>query len=149
MQYLSSLFWRRWTREYLQSLQQRQKWYKLQRNLAVNDIVLLMNKFLARSVWPLRRVLEVYHNKRDTLVHSAKVKSRECRQGLEEYHYNGQYLNLYYGRYMKCLINEQQCFLGSKITSRKQVILDPIKKTCWEFIKRLQRHSWESVCQWS
>ena len=29
---------------------------------------------------------------------------------------------------MKCLINKQQCFLGCKITSLKQVILDPIKK---------------------
>ena len=29
---------------------------------------------------------------------------------------------------MKCLINEQQCFLGCKITCRRQVILDPIKK---------------------
>jgi len=37
VQHLSNVFWSRWTREYLSSLQQRQKWNKPQRNLAVND----------------------------------------------------------------------------------------------------------------
>ena len=41
----------------------------------------------------LGRALEVYHNKRDTLLRSANFKSRECKQGLEGYHYNGQFLN--------------------------------------------------------
>lgn len=73
--HLSSLFWHRWTREHLRSLEQRQKWNKLQRNVAVNDIVLLMDKSLARSVWPLGRVIEVYHNQRDALVRSVEVKN--------------------------------------------------------------------------
>ena len=76
VQYLSNVFWRRWTREYLPSLQQRQRWNKQQLNLAVNDIVLLLDENLPRSVWPLGRVLEVYHNRRDGLVRSAKVKTR-------------------------------------------------------------------------
>ena len=74
--YLSNVFWRHWTREYLPSLQQRQKWNKLQLNLAVNDIVLLLDENLPRSVWLLGRVLEVYHNRKDGLVRSAKVKTR-------------------------------------------------------------------------
>ena len=35
VQYLSNIFWSHWTREYLPSLQQRQKWNKPQCNLAI------------------------------------------------------------------------------------------------------------------
>lgn len=76
VQYLSNVFWRRWTREYLPSLQQRQKWNKPLLNLAVNDIVLLLDENLPRSVWSLGRVLKVYHNQKDGLVRSAKIKTR-------------------------------------------------------------------------
>lgn len=76
VQYLSNIFWSRWTKEYLPSLQQRQKWNKPQRNLAVNDIVLLLDENTPRSFWPLGRVLEVYNNRKDGLVRSAKVKTR-------------------------------------------------------------------------
>ena len=67
---------RRWTREYLPFLQQRQKWNKPQRNLAVNDTVLLLDENTPHSIWPLGRVTEVYSNHRDGLVRSAKVKTR-------------------------------------------------------------------------
>ena len=63
----------------LPSLQQRQKWKKPQRNLAVNDIALLQDKNTPRSSWPLGRVIEVYSNRRDGLVRSAKVKTRSPR----------------------------------------------------------------------
>ena len=76
VQHLSNVFLHRWTREYLPSLQQRQRWNKLQLNLAVNDVVLLLDENLPRSVWPLGRVLKVYHNRKDGLVRSAKVKTR-------------------------------------------------------------------------
>ena len=76
VQYLSNLLWRRWTREYLPSLQQRQTWNKPQRNLAVNDIVLLLGENTPRSILPLGQVIEVYSNRGDGLVHSAKVKTR-------------------------------------------------------------------------
>ena len=76
VQYLSDIFWSRWIKEYLPSLQQRQKWNKPQRNLVVNDIVLLLDEKTPRSSWPLGRVLEVYSNRKDGLVRSAKVKTR-------------------------------------------------------------------------
>jgi len=50
VQYLSNIFWSRWTREYLPSLQQRQRWIKPQCNLAVNDIVLLLDENMPRSL---------------------------------------------------------------------------------------------------
>jgi hypothetical protein len=53
VQYLADLFWRRWLREYLPSLQQRQKWNELRRNVEVNDIVLVLDEKTPRSSWPL------------------------------------------------------------------------------------------------
>ena len=76
MQYLSNIFWSRWTREFLPSLQQHQKWSKPQRNLAVNYIVLLLDENITRSTWPLARVLEVHSNRKDGLVRAAKVKTK-------------------------------------------------------------------------
>ena len=91
LHHLSNLFWRPWTREYLLSLQQRQKWNKQQKNLPVNDIVLLLDKNTPHSIWPLGRATEVYNNGKDGWVRSAKfatsvqdhftgVKCRGCMQ---------------------------------------------------------------------
>ena len=76
VQYLVDVFWRRWIREYLPSLQMRQKWNNQQRNFAVNDIVLVLDDKSPRNFWPLGRVLEVYTNRNDGLVRSVKLKTR-------------------------------------------------------------------------
>ena len=52
VQYLAVLFWRRWTQEYLPSLQERQKWNKEQRNVAFDDVVLVLYENTPRSSWP-------------------------------------------------------------------------------------------------
>ncbi len=44
VQYLADLFWRRWLCEYSPSLQQRQKWKEIRRNVKVNDIVLILDE---------------------------------------------------------------------------------------------------------
>ncbi|KAK3737652.1 hypothetical protein QZH41_003414 [Actinostola sp. cb2023] len=46
VQYLADVFWKRWIREYLPSLQERQKWNKEYRNFQVNDIVLVLDEKL-------------------------------------------------------------------------------------------------------
>ena len=74
VQYLADLFWRCWLCEYLPSLQQRKKENKLQRNVKVNDIVLVLDEKTPRCSWPLGRVLEVHTNTKDGLVRSAKIK---------------------------------------------------------------------------
>ena len=38
---MAAEFWKRWKREYIQSLQERQKWQQKTQNLKVNDVVLL------------------------------------------------------------------------------------------------------------
>ena len=60
VQYLAEQFWRRWTLEYIQTLQPRQKWQSEERNLAVDDIVLLYEEQVPRSKWQVGRVVEVY-----------------------------------------------------------------------------------------
>ncbi|KAK0144674.1 hypothetical protein N1851_017016 [Merluccius polli] len=60
VQYLANEFWIRWRKEYLLSLQQREKWQKNRRNLMVNDIVLLQDDEAPRSEWKLARVYEVF-----------------------------------------------------------------------------------------
>ena len=56
LQHLANEFWCRWKKEYLHSLQLRQKWLKPQRDLRIDDIVLIKDDCLARNHWQLARV---------------------------------------------------------------------------------------------
>ena len=74
-QILSDHFWKRWLREYLPTLQQRQKWLINQRNLAVDDLVILVDENIPRRQWLLGRVTKVFPG-RDGLVRVAEVKTK-------------------------------------------------------------------------
>jgi len=74
IQYLAQVFWSRWRREFLCLCQARSKWTNEQRNLSVDDIVLIKED-APRSQWPLGRVLEV-ESGQDGLVRAAKVNTR-------------------------------------------------------------------------
>ncbi|XP_067650434.1 uncharacterized protein [Haliotis asinina] len=63
IQYIADVFWRRWSREYITMQQERQKWTREQKNVAVNDIVLVMDN-LPRNAWCLGRILEVFPDKK-------------------------------------------------------------------------------------
>ena len=56
VQYLANVFWSRWLKEYLPTLQLRQKWTRTHRNLSINDVVLIVDKGLPRNVWFMGRV---------------------------------------------------------------------------------------------
>ena len=75
VQYLADIFWRRWIREYLPMLQERQIWNKTRENIAVDDVVLVVDEKTPRGSWPLERVLEVHTNRKDGFVRSLKVKT--------------------------------------------------------------------------
>ena len=69
---MSHVFWKRWLREYLPTLQERSKWLKRHRCLTVGDLVLAVDENVHRGKWPLGRIIEVFHG-RDGYVRSAKV----------------------------------------------------------------------------
>ena len=74
IQYLADTFWKRWVAEYLPLLQGRQKWVKVERNISVGDLVLVMDMNLPRLQWPLGRVTEVFRDKKG-YVRTASVKT--------------------------------------------------------------------------
>ncbi|KAK3726800.1 hypothetical protein QZH41_007204 [Actinostola sp. cb2023] len=53
-QLLSNHYWNRWLKEYVPSLQERQKWHQKQRNLCENDLVLVADDNVPRNKWTLR-----------------------------------------------------------------------------------------------
>jgi len=60
VEYLADQFWKRWLREYLPTLQLRQKWLQKKRNLEVGDIVMVADDDLLRRNWPLGRVTATF-----------------------------------------------------------------------------------------
>ena len=76
-QYLTNLFWTRWLKEYVPSLQVRQKWMTPKRNLKVNDLVLMTGEGYARGYWPIARVTELIESS-DGSVRKVVVK---CKNG--------------------------------------------------------------------
>lgn len=76
VQYLADVFWKCWTREYLPSLQERQKWERASRNFAVGDVVLVLDENLPRCSWPLGRVIEVFPNHSDGLIRCVRLKTK-------------------------------------------------------------------------
>ena len=75
VQYMADQFWGRWTREYLPLLKTRQKWNGSQRNLAVGDVVLIVDDTCCRSMCPIARVMEVMPGQHGG-VWQVKVKTR-------------------------------------------------------------------------
>lgn len=56
VQHLTNEFWCRWKKEFLLTLQQRQKWNHPRRDLVINDIVIVKDDNLPRNCWQLARV---------------------------------------------------------------------------------------------
>ena len=74
VQYISDIFWKRWLKEYLPTLQERAKWMKPCRSLEIGDLVLIADENVHRGKWPLGKVVDVFRGK-DGYVRSAKVKT--------------------------------------------------------------------------
>lgn len=56
VQYISDIFWKRWSREYLPLLQERQKWLEKKRNVKEGDIVLIVDERAPRGSWLMGKV---------------------------------------------------------------------------------------------
>ena len=82
---LGNIFWRRWVDEYLLSLQERQKWIRPRRNVAVGDLVLIADEHSPRGQWPMGVVEEVtpdrYRTVRQATVRTARaILKRDIRK---------------------------------------------------------------------
>ena len=75
VQFLADNFWKRWRKEYLATLQLRQKWIHPQKNFQEGDLVLICDESLPRKSWPLARVLRTNLG-RDGLVRSVELKTQ-------------------------------------------------------------------------
>ncbi|XP_063543152.1 uncharacterized protein LOC134751606 [Cydia strobilella] len=53
-------FWRRWHAEYVHTLQQRTKWNKVNTNIVVGSLVLLLNEQTSPLKWPLGRIVALH-----------------------------------------------------------------------------------------
>ena len=76
LQYLTNLFWSRWKKEYLVSLQERVKWQQPKRNLTEGDIVILREENVRRNVWPLGIVIQTEPDQQG-FARSVIVKTQE------------------------------------------------------------------------
>ena len=75
VQHLSNLFWSRWLKEYLPSLNIRSKWRTVCPDIKPGELVLVYDPGMPRNLWPLAIVKEVFPG-RDGKVRSAIVKTR-------------------------------------------------------------------------
>ena len=82
VQYLVNQFWSRWRKEFLSTLQQRQKWTKPRRNMRVGDIVLIKEDNIPRNLWRKARIEEVYKDDDDLV---RKVKLMVADPSLDRY----------------------------------------------------------------
>ena len=76
VQYLADVFWVRWMKEYLPTLQRRQKWLSPKRNMHVGDLVMILHENTPRNKWPLGLVTEAYQGG-DGLVRSVQIKTQD------------------------------------------------------------------------
>ena len=85
VQHLRDVFWKRWTSEYLQTLQRRAKWHHPSREPSVGDVVLLSSE-AHRSEWPKAVVsailpsLDGLARKCEVRVAGGKIFQRDVRK---------------------------------------------------------------------
>ena len=73
VQYLTEQFWSRWRKEFVLSLNQRQKWSTPRRNVRIGDVVLLIDSDTPRMQWPRGIVVDT-KTSGDGLVRRVKVR---------------------------------------------------------------------------
>lgn len=69
-------FWKRWSIEYLNALQNRPKWIQPSSNLKVNDLVLLKEDNVPPLNWPRARIIELFPGS-DSRVRAVKIRTQD------------------------------------------------------------------------
>ncbi len=75
IQYMSDLFWKRWVKEYLPQLQERQKWSKIRCNFTPGDVVIIIDDSAPRNTWLTGKITETILDKRG-LVRQVRIKTK-------------------------------------------------------------------------
>ena len=70
-------FWNRWSREYLNQLQNVSKWKHIGRQPKVQDLVLIADENTTPLQWPIARILELYQGN-DEIARVAKIKTKNA-----------------------------------------------------------------------
>jgi hypothetical protein len=76
---IANSFWKVWRDDYLKTLITREKWNSEERNLEVNDVVLMKNELTAPTFWPLGRVVST-HPGSDEKVRVASIKTAQGKE---------------------------------------------------------------------
>ena len=74
LQKMQQHFWRLWARDYLNTLQTRGKWTRVQPPIKIGDLCLIKNELQPPCKWPLARVTQVHHDT-EGLVRVATLKT--------------------------------------------------------------------------
>ena len=139
IQHIANEFWSLWKKEYLQSLQERQKWEGKRRNFKIGDIVAVYQNNVSRNHWPMARIIDPTSDKKG-LVGSVLLRMGE-RSGNE----NSK-------RKLERTIDKTVLIMGSD-----EVRFPAEKPTCWNkmsYLKgsyvKLHHEGVESeLCLWS
>ena len=79
VQHLLNEFWTRWRKEYVHTLQTRNKWRFQKRSLKVGDVVILKDPSEVRNHWPLYIVEQVFPDK-EGIVRTVTVRNSSGQQ---------------------------------------------------------------------
>ncbi|GFX17276.1 integrase catalytic domain-containing protein [Trichonephila clavipes] len=77
------LIWKRWSVDYLNSLQQRNKWHFEKKNAKIGDMVIIKEDNLPSCQWSLGRINNIYPGK-DSKVRVVEVKTTRVTSGETE-----------------------------------------------------------------
>ena len=78
---LADAFWRRWRRDYVSALQARPKWRQVEKDLQVDDLVLLVDEQCRRGDWRTGVITEVLG---DDVVRTVRVKLANGKEFLRD-----------------------------------------------------------------
>lgn len=72
IQFMVQDFWRQWSADYLNTLQQRKKWKEERENMRVGQLALIKSENFPPTHWALGRIVDVHHGA-DNLVRSVSI----------------------------------------------------------------------------
>lgn len=85
LQSIVQSFWKRWSREYLHTLQQRSRWNKQNNNVKIGDLALIIEENLPPMSWRLGRIVKL-HSGDDKIVRvvTLKVQGGETKRSVSK-----------------------------------------------------------------